>query len=93
MDPVSTNLDNAAMGSEDGDDPVADLETQLGHLQIGGGGDMLIDDYDPVDEKQDVAIITPDESPEEREPELLADDCIFPQSPVLQSSKAHVLTH
>lgn len=78
MDPVSTNLDNAAMGSEDGDDPVADLETQLGHLQIGGGGDMLIDDYDPVDEKQDVAIITPDESPEEREPELLADDCIFP---------------
>ena len=90
MDPVSTDLDNAAMDSEDGGDPVADLKTQLGHLQIGGGGDMLIDDYDPVDEKQDVAIITTDESPEEREPELLADDCKFPSQAVLRPFKAHV---
>ena len=34
---------------------------------------MLIDDYE--DEKQDVAIITPAESPEEAEPEPAADDC------------------
>ena len=43
-------------------------------MQI-GGGDMLIDDYDVVDEKQDVAIITPDDSIDEPEPEPLADDC------------------
>ena len=36
---------------------------------------MLIDDYDPIDEKPDVAIITPDESVGEPEPEPLADDC------------------
>ena len=34
---------------------------------------MLIDDYD-ADEKQDVAIITPAESPEEPETEPAADD-------------------
>ena len=36
---------------------------------------MLIDDYDTLDEKQDVAIITPVDSPEEPEPEPMADDC------------------
>lgn len=35
---------------------------------------MLIDDYDVVDEKPDVAIITPDGSPEEQEPEIRAND-------------------
>ena len=90
MDPVSTNLDNATMDSEGGGDPVANLKTQLGHLQIGGGGDMLIDEHDPVDEKQDGAIITPDESPEEREPELLADDCIYPRNTALHLTKAPV---
>ena len=44
---------------------------------------MLIDDYD-MDEKQDVAIITPADSPEEPEVEPAADDCrsptfLFPQ--------------
>ena len=47
------------------------------------GSDMLIDDYDMVDEeKQDVAIITPTDSPDEPEadstlpdPEPTADDC------------------
>jgi ubiquitin carboxyl-terminal hydrolase 7 len=37
---------------------------------------MLIDDYD-IDEKQDVAIITPAESPEEVEADPPADDCKF----------------
>lgn len=74
MDPVSTNLDNGAMDSEDGSEVVADLDTRLGELQMGGGGDMLIDDYDVVDEKTDVAIIAPDDSPEEQEPEIRADD-------------------
>ena len=89
MDPVSTatNLDNTTMDFEDRSDPVADLKTQLGHLQIGGGGEMLIDEYDPVDEKPDVAIITPDESSEERDPEPRADDCITSQRLLLQSSK------
>lgn len=79
MDPVSTNLDNGAMDSEDGSEAVADLDTRLGDLQMGGGGDMLIDDFDVVDEKPDVAIITPDDSPEEQEPEIRADDCISPE--------------
>jgi len=79
MDPVSTNLDDGTMDPEGGNEAVADLKTQLGDLQIGGGGDMLIDDYDPVDEKPDVAIITPDESSEEPEPGVLADDCTFPK--------------
>lgn len=77
MDPVSTNLDNEAMDPEDETETVADLSTHLGGLQMGGGGDMLIDDYDPVDEKPDVAIITPDDSAEEKEPEVLADNCNF----------------
>ena len=38
------------------------------------GSEMLIDDYD-MDEKQDVAIITPAESSEEAEAEPAADDC------------------
>ena len=80
MDPVSTNLDNGAMDSEDRSEAVADLGTRLGKLQMGGGGDMLIDDYDVVDEKPDVAIITPDDSTEEQEPEIRADDCISPET-------------
>ena len=78
MDPVSTNLDNGTIDPEDGSEAVADLDTRLGGLQMGGGGDMLIDDYDVVDEKPDVAIITPDDSPEEQEPEIRADDCTLP---------------
>ncbi len=53
----------------------ADLSAPMGELQMGEGGDMLIDDIDPVDEKPDVAIITPDDSVEDAEPELQADDC------------------
>lgn len=77
MDPVSRNLDNDMMDSEAGKNVVADLKTQLGVLQIGGGGDMLIDEYDVVDEKPEVAIITPDGSIDDPEPESLADDCTF----------------
>lgn len=84
MDPVSTNLDNRAMDSEDGNEAVADLDTRLGELQMGGGGDMLIDEYDVVDEKTEVAIITAEDSPEEQEPEIRADDCIIPE--ILQYS-------
>ena len=64
-------------------DPVSIPEAQLyspcrpgaesGSEQV-VGSDMLIDDYD-MDEKQDVAIITPAESPEEPEAEPVADDC------------------
>ena len=75
MDAVSRNLDQENMESDDREGAVADLKTQLGEMQIGGGGDMLMDDYDVVDEKQDVAIITPDDSVEEPDP--LANDCTF----------------
>ena len=59
-----------------GNEAVADLNTRLASLQT-GDGDMLIDEYDAVDEKQDVAIITPDDSVDEPEPEPLADDCTW----------------
>lgn len=75
MDPVSRNLDHEIMDTDDGKEAVADLKSQLGALQIGGGGDMLIDEYDVVDEKQDVANITPDDSADESESVPLADDC------------------
>ncbi|MCJ1460144.1 hypothetical protein MMC28_010523, partial [Mycoblastus sanguinarius] len=97
MDPVSHNLDIEAMDSEDGSE-VADLKAQLGELQMGGGGEMLIDDYDVVDEKPDVAIITPDESPEEPEPEVLADDYdamkarVLPEIPDLETDTEAVHT-
>jgi hypothetical protein len=45
------------------------------------GSDMVLDEYDMMDEKQDIAIITPAESPDEAgtaaeiEPEPMADDC------------------
>ena len=74
MDPVSRNLDSEDMEPKAGDEAVADLKTQMGDLQIGGGGDMLVDDYDPVDEKSHVAIITPDDSADEPT-EPLATDC------------------
>ena len=77
MDPVSRNLDREMVDSEAGKEAVADLKTQMGALQIGGGGDMLIDDYDVVDEKPEVAIITPEGSLDEPETEPLADDCMF----------------
>ncbi|MCJ1395349.1 hypothetical protein MMC18_008233 [Xylographa bjoerkii] len=38
------------------------------------GNDMLIDEYDMIDEKPEVAIITPADSSEEPEPEPMADD-------------------
>lgn len=79
MDPVSRNLDNAVMDSPDGDEAVADLKTRLGDIQMGGDGEMLIDEYDAVDDKPEVAIITPDDSAVESEPEPFANDCILPQ--------------
>ncbi|KAI4109728.1 MAG: hypothetical protein L6R37_000415 [Teloschistes peruensis] len=65
MDPVSRDLDHENLDPRPNMAPTADLETRLGDLQVGGGGDMLIDDYDTLGEKQDVAIITPDESIDE----------------------------
>ena len=43
------------------------------HKLVGPGTQM--EDYDMIDEKQDVAIITPAESPEEPVVEPAADDC------------------
>lgn len=79
MDPVSRNLDHEVMDADDGKEAVADLKSQLGVLQIGGGGDMLVDEYDCVDEKQEVTNITPEDSADEPELDPLADDCRFPR--------------
>ena len=76
MDPVSTITNRDTMNLEDENEAVTDLNAHLGDLQIGGGGDILLDDYDPVDDKPDVAIITPEDSAEEKETEILANDCI-----------------
>lgn len=65
MDPVSRDLDRQNIDPRPDMAPTADLETRLGAMQVGGEGDMLLDDYDTVGEKQDVAIITPDESIDE----------------------------
>ena len=86
MDPVSTDLDNGSIKPDDGSEAVADLTTRLGELQMGGGGDMLIDDYDVVDEKPDAATMTQDDAPEEQGPDVRADDCMLPE--VLQNSSS-----
>ncbi|KAI4171690.1 MAG: hypothetical protein LQ343_004083 [Gyalolechia ehrenbergii] len=90
MDPVSHNLDRKTMDPRPEKEATADLQTQMGDMQIGGGEDMLIDDYDVVDEKTDVAIITPDDSTDEpAEPQ--ADDYeamkerVLPMLPDLES--------
>ena len=75
MDPVSRNLDREILDSDDGREAVADLKSQLGALQIGGGRDSLMDDYDVVDEKSEVANITPDSTDEPEQPR--ADDCRY----------------
>ncbi|KAL9594345.1 MAG: hypothetical protein Q9219_007081 [cf. Caloplaca sp. 3 TL-2023] len=65
MDPVSRDLDCETMETRPRKEAKADLQTRMGDMQIGGGNDMLIDDYDVIDEKNDVAIITPDDSIDE----------------------------
>ena len=92
MDAVSRNLDQENMESDDREGAVADLKTQLGEMQIGGGGEMLIDNYDVVDEKQEAAIITPDDSVEEADP--LANDCTFtPSCWASRASRTRMLIH
>ena len=44
---------------------------------------MLVDDYE-MEEKQDVAIITPADSPLEQDLEPLADDCEVYQAVLIQ---------
>ena len=38
---------------------------------------MLVDEYDAVDEKPEVAVIHPDDLPEDTDLEPLADDCML----------------
>lgn len=68
----------------------ADLSAQLGELQMGENGEMLIDELDPVNEKPDVAIITPEDLAEDTEAEPLADDCniCLPHRSDLQKANA-----
>ena len=54
---------------------MANLKSHLGSLQIGGGRDTIMDEYDVQEEKPEVTIITPDDSADEPEAEVLADDC------------------
>ncbi len=63
--------------SSDEDEGVADLDAHFVGMQLTGDA-MLVDNFEDIDEKQDVAIISPDGSVDEPEPDLLADDCMFP---------------
>lgn len=76
MDPVSRDLDRETGHPWPERGATADLQTQMGDMQIAGGEDMLLDDYDVIDEKQDVAEITPEGSTDEPT-EPLADDCAY----------------
>ncbi|KAL8772774.1 MAG: hypothetical protein Q9209_002119 [Squamulea sp. 1 TL-2023] len=75
MDPVSRDLDSETLDSRLHKDSTADLQTQMGDMQITGGGDMLMDDYEEkfADEKSDVAEITPDSSTDEPQDPLAND--------------------
>ncbi|KAL9128721.1 MAG: hypothetical protein Q9217_002654 [Psora testacea] len=76
----------------------ADLSVIVGQLQMGGDPDMLIDEYDAVDEKPEVAEIHPNDSPEEQELEPLADDFdtmrarFLPQLPDLETADEAIST-
>ncbi|KAL8711435.1 MAG: hypothetical protein Q9220_004093 [cf. Caloplaca sp. 1 TL-2023] len=77
MDPVSRDLDRQTTDPRPALDATADVQTQMGDMQIGGGTDeMLVDDYDVLDDKPDVAEITPDDSPDENA-EPLANNCMW----------------
>ena len=67
------------MTGQTGREAGADLSAQLGELQMGEAGDMLLDDCDPVDEKPEVANINPEDALDDIEPEPLANDCELPQ--------------
>lgn len=58
------------------DEGVADLDSRLVGMQLTGDA-MLVDHLEELDEKQDVAIISPEGSVDESELEPLADDCTF----------------
>ena len=60
----------------DEDEGVADLDSRLFGVQLTGDA-MLVDHLEELDEKQDVAIISPDGSVDESELEPLADDCMW----------------
>lgn len=85
MDPVSRDLDRRAADSWPEKEATADLQTQMGDMQIGGGEDMLMDDYDNLDDKQDGALITPEGSTDEPT-EPLADDCTLNTLPPTSKS-------
>ena len=83
MDPVSRDLDSETRDSRPQKDSTADLQTQMGDMQITRGGDVLMDDYEVGfgDEKSDVAEITPDTSTDEPQ-EPLAHDCVSLRHPI-----------
>ena len=57
--------------------PVTDFKAPLCASQMLGDPDSLLAEYDAVDEKPEVAVIHPGDSPEEAEIEPFADDCEF----------------
>ncbi|KAL8657634.1 MAG: hypothetical protein Q9226_001719 [Calogaya cf. arnoldii] len=99
MDPVSRDLDSETRDSRPQKDSTADLQTQMGDMQITRGGDVLMDDYEVGfgDEKSDVAEITPDTSTDEAQ-EPLAHDFegmkarVLPLLPDLETESESIYT-
>ncbi len=65
-----------ANNPSDEDEGVADLDSRLVGMQLTGDA-MLVDHLEEVDEKQEVAVISPDGSVDDSDLEPLADDCMF----------------
>jgi hypothetical protein len=65
-----------ANNPSDEDEGVADLDSRLIGMQLTGDA-MLVDHLEEVDEKQEVAVISPDGSVDDSDLEQLADDCMF----------------
>lgn len=57
-------------------DKFANPKAPSGALQMSGDPDTLLAEYDAVDEKPELAVIHPGDSPEEAELEPFADDCV-----------------
>lgn len=80
MDTVSFKPETMPNMPSDEDEGVADMDARLVGIQL-TGDTMLVDNFDSVDDKQDAAIISPDGSVGDAEPELLADDCMWSRTP------------
>ena len=85
MDPVRHTLDISTVHDAAFEEDLLLTGHPLSPLQMGGDPDMLLDEYDAVDERPEVAIIHPDDSAEDADSEPLATDCMYGRIALLLS--------